>query len=302
MSSVNGKKRTDDREASPEETVRPTIADLTADELEKLKPLMDKLKDVAKSDAYIVGIGHRNEFGEVVADRCHCHGVDREFIDNYSQIAAKDSAAQLFLSNATSVLSISTLEDYPFNATNAADVGRYLRKRRVAHLLLSGVDSSRGIAWLTLYKLNDQTLEFLDIELPNEYKVTERAKRIASQLKGFTPDECEKASYIIRAGLFEWQLACDFKQMRPPYADRYKMIRLSPVELDVAVRVARGYSKKQMRDELKIGNDTINKHKGAMFNAGFTETGMAKRLIGELPEPRIRKGERPGRPPAAAAE
>jgi DNA-binding CsgD family transcriptional regulator len=228
--------------------------------------------------------------------------VPREFIENYGQIALRDAAAQLFLSNATSVLNISTLDDYPFNNnTSAAAVGTYLRKRSIAQLLLSGIDSSHGIAWITLYKTDDRIRELLDITASDEDKEMQVRKEWSSKNKNakprFTTMQCEFASYIIRAGLYDWQLACKRPVERELDTDRYKMIDLSPIELDVAVRAARSYVVKEISGELKISEYTVNKHLAAMRTAGFTRSGMAKRLIGKLPDHREPATKRTGRSP-----
>ena len=80
-------------------------------------------------------------------------------------------------------------------------------------------------------------------------------------------------------------------------SDRYKMIDLSPIELDVAVRAARGYVVKEISGELKISEYTVNKHLAAMRTAGFTRSGMAQRLIGKLPDHREPATKRAGRSP-----
>lgn len=261
---------------------RTPVPAIPAKEVRALKPLLNKVKKLILFDAIIVGVGHRNDFGEVVVDGYYSEGLEREFIDNYGQVAPYDAAAQLFMSNTTSVFAITTREDYFQDpSSDAAKVGKYLLGRKIAHLLLSGIDSSRGLAWVTLYRT--------DVPPTDEVKEPEQRPK-------FMPMECELASYVIRAGLYEWQMACNFEQRRMPDAKRYALIPLSPAELDVAVRAARGYSIKQIYKELDVGESTVKKHLTAMTDQGLNPSNIAKRLMGDLPPARLRRGKKPGPP------
>lgn len=272
-----------------------TVPDLLAHELESLEPLLDRFRRVVRFDACIVGIGKRNEYGEVVAVRCLCENIPHEFLDGYAGIAEHDAAAQLFASHATSVLAISSLDDYPFDSTPHGKVGAYLRKQGVAFLLLCGVDSSRGIAWATFYRKEPGcALARARTELSELLTEAFRNSVRGGLGEGFSVEECERASYVIRSGLFEWQEACNLPTDRPPRAERYQMIPLLPREMDVALRRARGHSQKEITGELGFGRSTYNNGSSAMKAIGLTSAKLAERLLGELPPARIDRHKRRG--------
>ena len=272
-----------------------TVPDLLPHELECLVPLLAKFRIAFQFDACIVGIGRRNEFGEVVAVRCLCLDLPHEFLDGYAGIAEHDAAAQLFASHATSVLAISSLDDYPFDSSPHGKVGAYLRQQGVAFLLLCGVDSSRGLAWATFFRKEPGfALAKAKTELP-ELKAQAFRDFIRDSLgRNFSLEECERASYLVRCGLFEWQEACNLPLVKPPRAERYQMIRLLPHQLDVGLRLARGYTQKEIYDELGFSRSTYDDSKAALTAIGLTSTALAKRLLGELPPARIGRKKRRG--------
>lgn len=271
------------------------VPDLSDREKEAAEQLMKRIRQLIPFDAYIVGLGRRNEAGAVEALRAACVGVPRRFIDNYWAIAEYDAAGQLFACNATSVIAASSLDDYPFDSTAAAKVGKYLRNHGVARLMLAGTDSSFGLAWATLYRL-DRTGRLAALSgLKGRARDAAMKPEMIEQLRdtmpqAFTPDEAEIASYVVRNGLFEWQM--EMKLTRDPTRIdpvRYEMVKLTTAQLDVALRLARGWAYKTIADDLATGITTVDKHASRVHSLLGPDKAISDRLIGRLPVARKRK-------------
>lgn len=267
----------------------PPVPDLSDREKEAAEQLMKRIRPLIPFDAYIVGLGRRNEAGAVEALRAACVGVPRGFIDNYWSIAEYDAAGQLFACNATSVIAASSLDDYPFDSTDAAKVGKYLRNHGVARLMLAGTDSSFGLAWATMYRL-DRTgrlsaLSGLKGKMRNAAMKPEALDQLRCMMPhAFTPDEAEIASYVVRNGLFEWQMDMevtrDLARIDPL---RYEMVKLTTAQLDVALRLARGWAHKTIAKDLSTGVTTVDKHASRVRSLLGPNKAISDRLIGRLP-------------------
>jgi DNA-binding CsgD family transcriptional regulator len=224
--------------------------------------LLEKVKPIGY-DAYILGVGERTLSGSVSILRYGSHGLKEAFVAAYSRVAHDDVAAQLFSSTAgRTVLSIDTESCYAEKGSrrSGSGVGKLLRDEKIAQLLLSGVDSTRGMAWLTLYRL-----------------------RKIREPKPFSTQECERASYVIRAALFEWQLASRAPIVAPVEDKRYELVQLTPMELQVALRLARGFTEPEIGASLGIAANTVHVHAQAVYRELGTRSEIADRLLGALP-------------------
>ncbi|MCK9687312.1 LuxR C-terminal-related transcriptional regulator [Scleromatobacter humisilvae] len=233
---------------------------LTAEESSAAEKLLEKLREHIQFDAYVLGLGQRNLDGSIEAVRCECVGLPQDFVTCYKAVSHDDVAAQLFSCNATSVLAINVATTYPGKGERSigSRVGKFLADFGVTHLLLSGIDSRFGLAWLTLYRLNGPTAT------------------------PFTPLEAETASYLARAGLFEWQLQVG-EPVRGVDGKRYELLRLTPAQLNVALRLARGYKHLEVADELDISERTVQDHAKTIYEEFENNRAVAERLLGPLP-------------------
>jgi hypothetical protein len=210
-----------------------------------------------------------------------------DFLERYKNVASDDIAGFLFATNATSVLSIDTTKDFPPEGVRETGyrMGPYLRGAGIRHLLIFCVQSSFDIAWLALYRMND---------------------------KPFTVVEAETASYLGRAALFAWQKATQPASAQKAISpNRYKLVKINHSWVQVAVRLARGYTAPEIKDELGGSLRTIEdcvRDCLEAFSDGDSKSRrhISDRLLGELPKQRgklveQRKIDRANLDPGASA-
>lgn len=214
--------------------------------------------------AYIVGIGRNLADGTLKPVRWECVGLPHSFLADYAAVAKEDVAAHLFASNVTSVVAIDVERTYPTlpSRANGVRLGHYLRSYGIRHILLAGVNSSYGMAWMTLYRLSTGA------EQP---------------VSPFTVEEVEAASYLIRSGLYEWQREVGLPQVKAVDQVQYQVIPLTPKVLDVAIRLARGYTEKEIAQELGRHPGTIRNQAVEVYKVFPSAKAIADRLNGPLP-------------------
>ncbi|MEY8877268.1 MAG: hypothetical protein AB9M60_12215 [Leptothrix sp. (in: b-proteobacteria)] len=229
--------------------------------------LVRRVRQAIPFQAHILGLGQRDARGGFEPLRCSCTGMPQRFLHDYAQVAREDVAAHLFCSNPTSVLAIDVAQTYPRLPSRAsgARMGRYLRSHHVSQILLAGVESSHGIAWMTLYRLATE---------PDQPPPP------------FSADEAEAASYIVRAGLYEWQARIGLPRRQPVAPERFEVIRLTPKVLDVALRLARGYAEKEIAKELGRQAGTVRNQVVEVYKVFDSSKAIAERLNGPLPGPK----------------
>jgi len=261
------------------------IPDLRPLELREAKRLRDKVLKHVKFDACIVGVGERAPHGEVRPLRATCLGLSREALNEYATVAQHDMAAQLFACNPTSVLNVSAFDSYPpLHGTGyAKHVGAYLRKHGLAHLCFCGVSSSRGLMWMTLYRLMEpQQL----LALERSIRTALRSRKAGDKgdpvnvvlgdfrKKAFSPSDAETAGHLIRGGLYEMQLKCRFpSEPSRLTVEQYEILALTPSELDVALRWVRGHSVEE-----------IGKARGAVATTVEEQLVEIRRLFPRMPD------------------
>ena len=224
-------------------------------------------------DACVHGVGERARDGTIKITDAFVSGLPEAFVQEYAAIADDDVAAQLFSCQSMSVLSVSSAK-YPDLSTNktGSEVGAYLRRHGVKHLLLAGLDSTFGLSWLTLYRM---------------------AAPDGAEKPPFDPYEAELASYVIRAALFEWQLGT-LKTRLPGEPNRYQMVELSPRLLDVALRKARGLTLKEIALELGVEVSTVASAWTQIKLVLGSRPRLMDRFLGPLPPPRPSRDDKAG--------
>lgn len=235
---------------------------------------LTRARELISFDAYVLGAGEREADGTIGIRDYRVRGLPESFVTDYPAVARDDVAAQLFSCLSTSVIAVCR-EEYPEPSTKKAgsSIRAYLKYHGVTALLLSGIDSSYGLAWLTIYRLEPATASF-------------------------SPEDAEIASYIFRAGLYECQRA-SLAPTRSLDIDRYNLIGLSPKRLEVALRLARGYTQGEIASELGTTLNTIKTEVAHVRTIFPRARLLMDRLLGPLPPPR--RDPKSGSDPTAPA-
>jgi DNA-binding CsgD family transcriptional regulator len=148
-------------------------------------------------DALIAGSGIRESDGSVTISKVlGFYGINRAFIDEYPGVAREDVVGQLFAAYPR-VVQVISVEEYRNLGKGSGKAGNtsydetipgararkhiadYLDRNGIRHLMLSGIDSSFGLAWITFYRKNHDP--------------------------GFSAIDAEWARYIVPSLLYRWQ-------------------------------------------------------------------------------------------------
>lgn len=211
-------------------------------------------------DQYIIGRGSRKEDGGVLIEMAYHSPEFGPFVEHYPRVERYDSVAQQFLCAPFLPIAIRVGA-----SALSPEMNDYLRDRGISSLLLVGLESSRGLCWMTLYRC------------------TEGAEEFSAQ-------ECELASYRVRAALFEWQMDAGGPILIPPNAAKYQLLPLGRRCLDFAVRWMRGIPGSEIRKELDMTEAAIDEHVKTLKKHQLTKAKLLEKFFGQLP---------PGRPPEA---
>ncbi len=198
-------------------------------------------------DALIAGAGIREEDGAVTISKVlGCHGVSQAFIDGYPAIAHEDVVGQLFAAYPR-IVQVISVEDYRNlgkaegkktdpaweesvpGARGRKRIADYLGSNGIRHLMLAGLDSSFGLAWITFYRKDD---------------------------KPFTAMDAEWAKYLVPSILYKWQQC-----MQGPHAKSMELpTRLLPLtarEMQVAILDLEGIRAKVIADRLQLSESYV---------------------------------------------
>lgn len=180
----------------------------------------------SRSDAVLVGSGMRKDNGAVqIRTIALLHGLAPGFVDDYAEIADVDTVGRLFAERPTLVQTV-CVEDYRKQRGPQAAMAAYLGRFHIRHLMLAGLESRLGLAWVTLYRRH----------------LDER----------YTADDVEWARYEVPAALYRWQCrshaptATALPTRQPP------SLPLSPRELQVLLLHTRGEPTKWIADTLGL--------------------------------------------------
>lgn len=240
--------------------------------------VLDAIAAVIPHTACVFATGDRDGNGIVELDQYYATPILGErFVNDYVDIAGDDVVAQQF----------SCFPDYPLirrtkEYQGGGKTGRLVKKAlqgKIDELLITGLDSnSYGLIWVTLYRLpSDDRLIY----------------------KPFTTQDAEKARYIIPSLLYAWQQSnltskIDLDVLAAPetanndrVSIRYKVLELSPRDMMVAFRLARGYPYSRIAEELKLTKDTsVSGYADRIRSAlNCNEDKIMDRIIGPLPTP-----------------
>lgn len=185
---------------------------------------VERLKGSLHFDALLIGTGVRSAGGEVgIQEVVRLHGLAPSFVADYAEVAGADAVGRLFVERPDLVQTV-RVSDYPRTPTRAGGlVAAYLQRFGIRHLLLAGLESSFGLAWMTFYRVqNDQR---------------------------FSPADAEFARYEVPAVLYRWQRA---NRTRVRNAAMHGLLPLAPREMQVAILNARGQAPKDIARQLGL--------------------------------------------------
>ncbi len=203
-----------------------------------LEKAVSRLGEFIQFDAMLAGAGCRNGDGSVtISQVLGCHQIPSTFIDDYPAVAGEDVVGQLFAAYPRIVQTVA-VEDYKAlseretGSVAGARAGRmianYLLKYDFTQLMLAGLDSSYGLAWITFYRRDGGP--------------------------AFTPQDAEWAKYLVPALLYEWQRgACQSECVELPS----RLLPLTTREMQIAIMSAQGLLPKTIADRLDLSTSTV---------------------------------------------
>lgn len=202
-----------------------------------LEKAVRALREHIEFDAMLAGAGRRNADGSVdIVQILGCDAIAPSFISDYPAVAGDDVVGQLFAAYPRIVQTIS-VEDYlalserETGSVAGARAGRlianYLRKYQFEHLMLAGLDSSFGLAWITFYR---------------------------SGVRAFDPEDAEWAKYLVPALLYEWQRGT---RTRECVELPSRLLPLTTREMQIAIMSAQGLLPKTIADRLDLSTSTV---------------------------------------------
>lgn len=184
-------------------------------------------------DALLAAEGTRGADGSVsITDLIGRHNIDPAFIDNYPNVAKEDVVGQLFAACPRIVQTISVADyrdlgkresDYAPGARGGKLIGDYLERFGIRHLMLAGLESSFGLAWMTIYRTG--------LDDP------------------FSHQDAEWARYLVPAILFQWQHQTKAKKH---VGISTRLLPLTPREMQIAVLNVQGLHPKEISKRLTV--------------------------------------------------
>jgi DNA-binding CsgD family transcriptional regulator len=218
------------------------------------------LAEELRADAYVWGTGSRDNDGHVKidTDETEVFGLPRKFVTDYDEIASDDIVGMLFAAFPNTIQRIS-VKDYSGEA--GTKVAAYLKRFEIRELLLAGLHSSFGLAWVTFYRTKAGAVPF-------------------------SWEQAEDASRFVPYHLYCWQKerAKESGAVNPEFQRKEKppveLLPLTPTEMRVAIALAKGISPKEIVKSRGHGSPkTIEAHSSNIYRKlGVTSKKLALRL------------------------
>jgi DNA-binding CsgD family transcriptional regulator len=111
-------------------------------------------------------------------------------------------------------------------------VANYLQQFGIAHLMLCGIDSSFGLAWVTLYRRGPAP---------------------------FDNDDVEKARYIVPALVYAWQRNTNLPRQWDINDMPMRLLPLTFGEMRIAILVSKGTTHQAIADQIGVTVNTVRK-------------------------------------------
>ncbi|MFM0133339.1 helix-turn-helix transcriptional regulator [Paraburkholderia sediminicola] len=198
-------------------------------------------------NACIWATGSRNASGTIQVEPppllC-IEDLPSSFVTDYAGIADKDVVGSFYSAFPRTVQLIS-VDDYrgPLGGRRGKEMAVYLEGIGIRYLMLSGIESRFGLAWITFYR------------------------RGPIPLAPFTDLDAEIAAYSVPHWLYRWQTLMNEQSPIDNLGEHWSMgmvpglLGLTPAQVPVAALLARGFSAKEIVRELKRnGKRNANVH------------------------------------------
>jgi hypothetical protein len=211
-------------------------------------------------DYYVLSRGERSETGVIIPVAPYTTVPRPDFLEEYENIVDDDMAARQFSMNPFMPIRISQSE-YAESRATGQSIGVFLAESRIAHLLLIGIESSYGLAWITLYRRPGKD--------------------------AFTDIDAEIARYVGQSGVYQWQRRMlPNKPPNPTPMQRYRMLDLRPRLLEYLFWKGRGYSHEDMHNSSFLMYSTLKdlqkELRDELARPGSIITGLNPKLLMEL--------------------
>ncbi len=203
-----------------------------------LEKSVSRLSEFIQFDAMLAAAGKRNPDGSVtITQVLGCHAIPPSFVNDYPALAGEDVVGQLFAAYPRIVQTIA-VEDYKAlseretgsvaGARAGKMIASYLLRYEFTQLMLAGLDSSYGLAWITFYRRDGGP--------------------------AFDPQDAEWAKYLVPGILYEWQrMACSRECVELPS----RLLPLTTREMQIAIMSAQGLLPKTIADRLDLSTSTV---------------------------------------------
>jgi hypothetical protein len=196
--------------------------------------MLDITKTLQRSirfDALLVGTGFTNEDGSISITETQLINLPPEFVAEYPNVSATDVVAQVFaaLPHTVQVVSVADYRalkpDHP--------IADYLEKYDIEHFMLTGIDSSYGLAWVTIYRF-----------------------RHGASAEPFNRDDAEAAKYAVPGLLYQWQRRTQVKRGGVGEIST-ALAPLERDELQIVLLKLQGMLNKTIQDKLNVKEDRV---------------------------------------------
>lgn len=198
-----------------------------------LEQAVQSLNAQIKFDALLGGAGIRNPDGSVSIQQILInYRIDDGFVEAYPAVANSDVVGQRFAADPHIIQTVS-VSDYRMlssgtrksvSGSRAGNViADYLEKYKISHLMLAGLESSFGLAWMTFYRKEGS--------------------------KAFGARDAECARYSVPDILYKWQQST---KSQGSIKRASGLLPLTTREMQIAMMNVSGMSSKAIADELHL--------------------------------------------------
>jgi hypothetical protein len=198
---------------------------------ESMLEIADTLRQAIAFDALLIGTGSAGEDGTVTITETRLVNLPPEFVTDYPTVSSTDVVAQVFAALPHTVQVVS-IRDYRALKTDHP-IADYLQKYGIEHLMLTGINSSYGLAWITLYRFRNGPVS-----------------------QTFSSDDAEAAKYAVPAALYQWQCQTQTKQNESSGIST-SLVPLDRDELQIVLLKLQGMLNKTIQDKLHVKEDRV---------------------------------------------
>jgi DNA-binding CsgD family transcriptional regulator len=203
-----------------------------------LETVVKQLRERIAFDGMLAAAGSLGTDGVITIHRIlGSQDIPQSFLECYPDVSGEDVIGQMFGAYPRIVQTVS-VDDYralagcDTGSVGGARAGKllsgYLEKYGFGHVMLAGLDSSYGLAWVTFYR---------NLACPP-----------------FSPEDAEWARYLVPALLFAWQRSVLVQEcVELPSG----LLPLTARELRIAIMSAQGLLPKTIADRLDLSTSTV---------------------------------------------